>query len=73
MGGRVDLRKPQDPKAPIMIMQSDGLLDIVQEGKSWPIMTEDQAKLLNRDSSQHLLASLVPRRTRSVHATGKSR
>ena len=50
MGGRVDLRKPQDLKAPIMVMQPDGLLDIVQEGKSWPIMTTEHAKLLNRDS-----------------------
>lgn len=49
-GRRVELRKPQDPKLPIMVMQPDGLLDVVQDGKSWPIMTPEQAKLLNRDS-----------------------
>jgi hypothetical protein len=49
-GRRVDLRKPQDPKLPIMIMQSDGLLDIVQDGNSWPIMTEEHAKLMKRES-----------------------
>lgn len=49
-GRRVELRKPQDPKLPIMIMQSDGLLDIVQDGKSWPIMTEKDAQLMKRDS-----------------------
>lgn len=49
-GRLVDLRKPQDPKLPIMIMQSDGLLDIVQDGKSWPIMTEEHAKLMKRES-----------------------
>lgn len=50
MGRSVALRQPQDPKFPIMVMQADGLLDIVQEGQSWPIMTEDQAKLLKHDS-----------------------
>lgn len=46
----VALREPKDPKLPVMVMQADGLLDVVQEGKSWPIMTEEHAKLMGRDS-----------------------
>jgi hypothetical protein len=49
MGRAVALREPKDPKVPIMVMQPDGLLDVVQEGKSWPIMTEGHAKLMGRD------------------------
>lgn len=48
MGRSVALRQPKDPKLPIMVMQSDGLLDVVQQGKSWPVMTEEQAKLIDR-------------------------
>ncbi len=50
MDRRIDLRKPRDQNVPLMIMKDDGLLDVVERGASWPIMTQDQAAMLGRAS-----------------------
>lgn len=38
-GGRVPKRSPLDPTVPIMVAKSDGMLDIVERGESWPART----------------------------------
>jgi hypothetical protein len=38
-GRRVPARAPQDPNSAIMVMADDGLLDIRQQGRSWPVRT----------------------------------
>lgn len=50
MSRTVPERKPRDENVPLMVMQPDGLLDIVQRGESWPIMTAREAQMLGRTS-----------------------
>jgi hypothetical protein len=38
-GRRVPPRVPQDPNVALMVMAQDGMLDIQQQGRSWPVPT----------------------------------
>jgi hypothetical protein len=38
-GHAVQRREPRDPNVAIMALRTDGLLDIVERGQSWPVRT----------------------------------
>ena len=38
-GGKIPERQPLDPNVPIMVLRSDGVLEINERGKPWPVLT----------------------------------